>query len=354
MKSQNTKQERIAVFILGNGFDLAHGLATRYRDFFNRCPPKPKDKPNIWLCHCNGLYFTNFAQKWSELGKGQTIGENYFDLEQEIFDEVYNLYIYNGFNIFSNDYLKRVFNNHRDNFGIDSAIKWLYEELRDFTDRLGEYLSKEQNNQNIKPNKKFQNFLDEGKFNKIRILNFNYTNTFKKLYGKYLEDKGITDIIYYHIHGSLDEKDSLVLGTQSFNKDKKIHHGFTYFTKDNQRSLFNTITAYQELREELQELKSLNGSAFFYIIGHSLNEADHEILNHLLCNDEIKKPFSTIFKRPIKSIYKSTRDIYVYYYEDKIRQFNEHNQLRTNMIKILGKTKSVNDRVYFKPLEKII
>lgn len=347
---ESRDKEQIAVFILGNGFDLAHGLATKYRDFFNRCPPKPTDQPNIWLRHFNGFYFTNFEQRLSELGKGQTIGENYFDLEQEIFDEVHNL---NGFDIFNNSYLKIAFNKHRERFGIDSAIEGLYKELRDFTYRLGEYLSKEQNNQSIKPNKKFQIFLDEGKFNKIRILNFNYTNTFKKLYSEYLEDKGITDIVYYHIHGSLDRKDSLVLGTKSFNKNKKIYQGFTNFTKDNQRSLFGTITAYQELREELQKLKGLNGSAFFYIIGHSLNEADHEILNHLLCNDEIKKPFSTIFKRPIKSIYKSTQDINVYYYEDKTRQFNEHNQLRTNMIKILGKTKSVNDRVVFRSLKKI-
>ena len=68
MKSQ--KQERMVVFILGNGFDLAHGLNTRYTDFLDGYPKEELQK-NIWFNHFNK--------------KKEEIGENWFNIEEEIY-----------------------------------------------------------------------------------------------------------------------------------------------------------------------------------------------------------------------------------------------------------------------------
>ena len=68
------------ILILGNGFDIAHGLDTRYTDFLNYCQAQfyklPSYKPsncyftNMWLRH-----FLNITNK---------IGNNWIDLETEI------------------------------------------------------------------------------------------------------------------------------------------------------------------------------------------------------------------------------------------------------------------------------
>ncbi len=62
MNSQ--KQERMIVFILGNGFDLAHGLKTRYTDFLATCCEEELQS-NIWF-----KYFNETKEQ---------IGENWFN-----------------------------------------------------------------------------------------------------------------------------------------------------------------------------------------------------------------------------------------------------------------------------------
>lgn len=62
------------ILIIGNGFDLAHGLKTSYRDFLNYCYGKlykprmtymPSDPyyQNLWIKH-----FINAQKIWVKLG----------------------------------------------------------------------------------------------------------------------------------------------------------------------------------------------------------------------------------------------------------------------------------------------
>ena len=72
------------ILILGNGFDLAHDLKTKYSDFLEYCQKqfsrvvvyKPTDKfyNNLWIRH-----FLNVQQK---------MGEKWIDLEEEIYKVV--------------------------------------------------------------------------------------------------------------------------------------------------------------------------------------------------------------------------------------------------------------------------
>ena len=158
------------------------------------------------------------------------------------------------------------------------------------------------------------------------VVNFNYTNTFEKLYGKYLKNKGITDTMYYHIHGSLNEN-NLVLGTQDLpSKDDP----FRLFTKEYQRLHYKTNKDYQKLLHELG--KSNEQYITFHIIGHSLDKVDHKILNKILCHSVISS---------------SIGDITIYQYEG-----NETLEIQKNIEKILQY--SFEERVSLTPLEDII
>ena len=69
------------ILVIGNGFDLAHGLKTSYKDFLLACqkdklPEEFKDfcQTNVWLKH--------FIIKQKDLG------DTWIDLEKEIFSAI--------------------------------------------------------------------------------------------------------------------------------------------------------------------------------------------------------------------------------------------------------------------------
>lgn len=69
------------ILVIGNGFDLAHGLKTSYKDFLLACqkdklPEELKDfcQTNVWLKH--------FIIKQKDLG------DTWIDLEKEIFSAI--------------------------------------------------------------------------------------------------------------------------------------------------------------------------------------------------------------------------------------------------------------------------
>ncbi|MBO6036206.1 MAG: hypothetical protein J6P38_03895, partial [Acetobacter sp.] len=154
------------------------------------------------------------------------------------------------------------------------------------------------------------------------ILNFNYTPTFQKLYEKTLTQRGIK-VHLCHIHGALGEG-NLVLGCQSFDPADKINPAWNVFTKHHQRHRYGTIEKYQEL---LKELRHFKGEVAFHILGHSLDEADHALLKHVLCSS-----YNTAVQDSFIS---------VYYHDEEARS-----RLINNITDIIGE-KDVMTRVTF-------
>ena len=354
MKSQ--KQGKMIVFILGNGFDLAHGLKTRYTDFLAACCEEELQK-NIWFKHFNE--------------KQKEIGANWFNLEEEIYNVIIEkrnkvnsqviCEMLNGsvtHNLHENLTLHEFFKQHvisrqrsetEDDFSFSDLTikekktinekktikeaKELHDSLRFFVDQFGEYLSEQLKKPDLLTQKtEFLDFLEKDilkEYNKIRVVNFNYTNTFERLYGEYLKNKGIIDITYYHIHGSLN-KNNLVLGTKNLS-DKYKNNPFRIFTKEYQRLHYGTNNEnYNNFLDELEETN--RKSITFRIIGHSLNEVDHKILNKILCYSGSEG---------------NRGDIKIYRYDD-----NEDFEIQKNIEEIIKC--SCEERVYLTPLETII
>lgn len=323
------------VLIIGNGFDLAHELETRYTDFLDA-----DRSPSLW--------YKRFAlmNRLQEIGVLKGKRGNWFDLEQEIYEFIRNptldkelidkidanknrfcnipsfheqvkpCYYYEQVKLqsdyFTDPNSPLLLDNSQD---MTTVVKALYERetlipvyndtvygLRSFIDAFAVYLSqtvsdpiekltqepefyfslKELEEENTHPQK-----------HTLWVLNFNYTPTFQKLYEPTLTKRGVK-VHHCHIHGSLGEE-SLVLGCQSFDPEDEIDPAWNVFTKHHQRHRYGTIEKYQELLKELSHFK---GEIAFHIIGHSLDHADHAILKHALCsshNTAVQDSFITVY-----------------------------------------------------------
>ena len=387
--------EHIDVLVIGNGFDLAHGLKTSYKDFsikihcepikdilnelsyiiseegitkfrslehslyepfYQISPGKFYRKPHLkvishigsWTCYFNKLCGEKLELKINDIQKGlgdikneviekfkqekelneetrldlqKKISEikgkleelNYlewFDVEKEIYEIIVqcNQQLSEiGDTKYSTDSLfipydpnipKRFIISVRSD-GEKPAIEQLNIELRAFIADFYKHLYKEtlgDDFQKLIQKPKFKLFLEKKcQTHKLRVLNFNYTKTFEKLYAEDLKKKGFLfqDNHIIHIHGFIDEsisnityvenmdKMNFVMGTQSFIDKNNIHPDFRIFTKDYQRHHYKTIKGYETLLKELNDLQK--GSVTFHFIGHSLNNIDHEVLKPMLC-----------------------------------------------------------------------
>ncbi len=124
-----------------------------------------------------------------------------------------------------------------------------------------------------------------------KVLSFNYTNIFEKLYDK---DKSIE---YDYIHGKADirntkESNNMVLGIDEYlgkkRQNKEVE--FIAFKKFYQRIYKQTGCKYKEW---IEEIRRNNGTWHnLYIFGHSLDITDKDILRDLILNDNVH---TTIF-----------------------------------------------------------
>jgi len=113
----------------------------------------------------------------------------------------------------------------------------------------------------------------------INLLNFNYTYTYKNVYGGTKLNK------HHQIHGSLQEKD-IVLGISDKGFDNL---DYIYFQKYFQRIQKRTGSFYRDWIPK--DFSSLEDAPInVYIMGHSLGETDKDVLSEFFHNKKgIKK-----------------------------------------------------------------
>lgn len=337
------------ILILGNGFDLAHELDTRYTDFLDYCQ-KNDIVGNVWLKHF--------------ILSKQNLGNKWIDLEDEIYQVIKNIdeNIKKATNNYKNPLFPKAYCFHNNYINQDSDLRkillqlqnysrspktddkeyvsfdgrsknysyyffathkgfvnFLYDQLREVTEIFDKYLTDE-----VLPKIGKKNFeFSLANRNYIRVLNFNYTNTYEKLYHLH-NINAEANPKYVYVHGKICNSDecNLILGTHSFYNHlpndlaEEVHVEFNIFKKHNQRHRYGTIEAYQGLLRELNDKKRII-KPIFYVIGHSLDKADHNILKH-------------IFKAKEDSI------INVYYHNQEALD-----RLITNITEIMGEEETM-------------
>ena len=335
------------ILVIGNGFDLAHGLPTKYEHFLtflNFANVHEKNKKefielnklifdNIWI-----EYFISIYEERKKTGK-----DGWIDFENEISkiiqslnSDMYKLNIEYRMDDrvmdLSNKFLLHKYSKYffvmlPGDKPVDSNEKITFEEIRNrllydlnrliraLEIYLTAYVSKIQCDEESPDIKKFfERKMNENNLRETidtKILNFNYTTTIMKVY------KYNLDIDY--IHGKADinntiDTNNMVLGIDEYLPEdrKSIDIGFIAFKKYYQRIYKQTGCKYknwvekircfkQEVDEKLKNQYPIQipyekiPSKYrnqLYIFGHSLDVTDRDILRDLILNDNV---FTTIY-----------------------------------------------------------
>lgn len=296
------------VLVIGNGYDLAHGLNTRYDDFIRYIKNAIGDDSFIqkqddreFVCKCietNGflkyfLTYTNAVPGWVDLEKLIKEIVDYF----EIFFENYNEFIDARGNITweSNDLdmskskIMRTINClygfgllfNRDNtrgyhysmhmdqkfytneFGLNKReiLKFLKMQLDEIIELLQRYLSSVM--VDLSKIDKIQQIAD---INPRYVISFNYTNTYR-LYG--IEEDNVL-----HVHGKLGSSpNNMVLG---FNDEDETNLNFVYFKKYFQR--IQKLTGYINEAKIIDRDADLYPNPIIHFYGHSMDKTDEDII----------------------------------------------------------------------------
>ena len=139
-------------------------------------------------------------------------------------------------------------------------------------------------------------------FNIDKVLNFNYTDTFRKLYNK--------DVQIEFIHGSIDDAEKgIIIGINNDEKDELegLDPRFIRFKKYYQRAIKDTFYSVEDF------LYDENIEYQVAIVGHSMEITDRDILVGLM-----NHPRTTVE---------------IYYHNEKA-----HGQQIINLISLVGKT----------------
>lgn len=348
------------VLIIGNGFDLAHGLPTTYKDFLDftniyqggSClePTKTREirsyfenlkkeksqiytelgnliNGNTWLKYFNSVY-----EKRNRNGK-----TGWIDFESEI-SELIQILENNRRILIEHDKLEDdeiSLNDYHESrlrcfytreFGYFSLN--ICKEIKDkmLTDlnklirALEIYLSDYVNNLSIDIR-----LPDILRLRIDKVLSFNYTNTYERLYGK--ENP---DIEYDYIHGKADinhyiDNCDMVLGIDEYltGEEKNRNTEFIQFKKFFQRIYKKTGAEYVDWLKEY-EAKRIGPNAEnlnVYIFGHSLDVTDRDILQRFILSE-------------VERIYRSDRiktQTTIYYFNQNALE----NQI-ANLVKVIG------------------
>ena len=369
------------ILVIGNGFDIAHGLPTRYIDFLDFChkiqsysvnvdhekytvepfTPVPGSlklsliinllgyaDDNIFVeslknkCHDWGIY-PSYAQikeyimdnVWLKHFYTKTEDKTWVDFEMEIsriisvLDEIYWEYNQagqsNSITLNSSQHnienIKVVIDDLNKSFSNDAIIKLenktgknLDIKLKIDSEKIQFFLSKLESDINklieclgfylnvilylMDDKKMLSQIAQINNINVDRILSFNYTDTYERIYEKETDPKKrivLKDKKYHNIHGSCmrieGSENNMVLGVDDYlenNENKDLVNYDTFFIsykKYYQRILKKTGTKY------LRWIEALNTNGFssdIYIYGHSLDKTDKDVLGGLILSKQAR------------------------------------------------------------------
>ena len=374
------------ILVIGNGFDLAHGLKTKYTDFLDFIIKKKDEdidravnksvnrhaqgksnqnqiKQNLrdfykkhlvdsrkkisrtrlmshvqrslksgFLLHARIFtYIFTFNNIWINYfrivreDKRKQIGDDWVDFESEIEYSVKMLekfFLGEQIDVTELQYIINKYPFPQPRVIIQNHIPWLEWDLKMLSLTLEIYLSHEENSTLCKPLNLIKNLPEV-----YAVISYNYTNTWQKIYGEVFADAHL-----YFIHGQLGEH-NLVLGTgETLPPELESSHtecaSFKKFFQRVKYCLGNGYHITDSNRETEWQI---------VIYGHSLDPTDKESLCWLLGEDKNHKI--------------NLSKVIVYYYDEK-----SYNQQIANAIQIIGKETLINNvhsgKLIFEPIPK--
>jgi hypothetical protein len=267
------------LIIIGNGFDLAHGLKTSYNDFIeylinNTMKKKTfsslisdrfyvKDYQSlIWQLRSNSSQVSDFKNKFIGILLKEISTNNWCDIESKYFEILSQI----GKN-----------NTYHSSYSSYSDLNKDFSYLRK---SLSEYLDTQ-----IKPDhpiKSYENLFAILNSNETKILNFNYTKTVQELYLKPTHKSKII-----HIHGEIDNpRNPIIFGYAATHSEsrKLMAEGDNEKMRYIKKNLYKRAENEYLLSSYLENTKDIDIS----ILGHSCGISDNLILNQILNHENVK------------------------------------------------------------------
>lgn len=237
------------LIIVGNGFDLAHGLKTSYYDFRLDLTNNISeyDVGNLDTNYLLKSFLNNENELWSDIESA------YFDILVNLHD---NTYLQTNYLFPSQEY--RNSKELNDDFEVVKKC-------------LTIYLLKQEKEFEI--DSSYQNFFNRFKNEDAVVLNFNYTNTVEQ----YVDGK---DIELIHIHGELEnENNPIIFGFAANEKQSKqllIENDNNYV-----RNIKKFNYLFTENEERLKKYLKESHEYNVFILGHSCGISDSLILSQI-------------------------------------------------------------------------
>ncbi len=327
------------ILVIGNGFDLAHGLPTKYTDFlkfvgavrYNVSEDKMESdviawkklnlnvKTEIKRQQVKSVYSLNRMYKdlikdndWIDffLQNPMYQKENWIDFESEISSVIQSIdqdivqgNFYSNIILLQNEFLNYKYTNNVPEYIQATAEEQekikkpeiTYQELRDI---LLENLNKLIRVLEIY----LTDFVEKIGISKVskdikeldidHVLSFNYTDTYEKLYNNGTDN----NIEYDYIHGKADinntvESNNIVLGIDEYLSDDRKNNDieFIAFKKFYQRIYKETGCKYKEWVDQIERNEHMSPTILYklYIFGHSLDVTDKDILKDLILHNNV-------------------------------------------------------------------
>lgn len=344
------------LIILGNGFDLAHGLKTSFKDFIEDYTLKVLTVLKQKFKYEDFLISVSFEGVFEDLK---------LDLSQLEKSEVYKKFM----NVLKrdrvivhkqSDFLKRIFNSIEEKSWVDieliffeflkiasktrnpDKVSKINSELEELKNHLGRYLKEEVEKKTIVPSEgllgQFLQFIRKHETiqdtiesdmlpSSICVLNFNYTS----LPEEYLNKITTIPTRYIPIHGELNG-DDVTRQALVFGYGDELDKDYLEFENMNNDALFAHIKSFKYLHFDHYRsmLEFINRAPFqVHIYGHSCGLSDRTLLNTIFENENCIS---------IKNFYYSNngKDDYEQKSYAIARHFNKKADLRA---KVVNKTK---------------
>lgn len=250
------------VYLIGNGFDINLGLKTRYKDFYNYYMQQPSSNIHVRELKSNIDYD---IELWSDLELALANHTKFFNNDStsefiEVLDDI-------------QDNLAEYIDIQDTDFAINDVSKKKFIDNICFPEKYLD-LNDKQEIEKLKENS-FDDYF-------ISVINFNYTNTFKKIFPLQKKDEilsgmEIQDFLrsYYfngeiHIHGTTSSNmligvnDYSQINNEEFQKNSFIIENFV---KEKMNDLSNTLR-----KEEC--IKLIDSASLICIFGMSFGETD--------------------------------------------------------------------------------
>jgi len=326
--------------IIGNGFDLAHGLKTRYEDFLVWYINEKVVRKFSILDNTNTQFFRPTFPKFESIkGFIRFITENshikikydhpfiehllitfkinnWVDFEFEYYEFLKQIY----YSIENREISQRIKSNLMD---FNSHFDFLKLNLEEYLKNLPEQFFSNELSEDIKNHFVGLNVLDQGE--KLYFLNFNYTDTIFNYIDFFNLDRSQVNFI----HGKLNDVDNPIIFGYGDETDKSYKEmedlNINEFTRHFKSFGYLTTSNYQDL------FKFLNNKVFeVHIMGHSCGISDRVLLSNIFQNKNLKSIKIYYYQH---GVYESEND-FIQKTQELSRHFdiNSKHKMRTRIV----------------------